>query len=167
MAIGNVVEIAGNLTRDCELRFTPAGVAVGTFGIAQNHRYQRNNEWVEEVNFFDVVCWQKLAENAAESLTKGMRVIVTGRLQYRSWEDNDGNKRNKIEIVADEVAVSLRWATVDSVTRNPKEESRYGDDGGYGGGNGGGNARQPARSGGGASRPQAPKYEPEYDEEPF
>lgn len=164
MSSGNTVEIIGNLTRDAELRYTPNGQPVASFGLAYNHRYQRNGEWQDESHFFDVTCWQKLAENVAESLVKGMRVVVSGRLQYRAWETTDGDKRSKVEIVADDVAVSLRWATVDAVTKNPKEFRGYDD--GDGGGNG---SRQPARAGGSRSAaPQAPVYNPEYgDEEPF
>lgn len=129
MANGNVVEIIGNLTRDPELRFTPSGAPVASFGVAVNRRWQnrQTNEWEEQVSFFDVVCWRELAENVAESLTKGTRVMVSGRLDQRSWDTQDGEKRSKVEIVADEVAPSLRWATA-QVTRNERR------DGGGGGG---------------------------------
>lgn len=113
---GNTVEVVGNLTRDPELRFTPSGTAVASFGIAVNRRRKDGNDFVDEVSFFDVVTWQSLAENVAESLTKGMRVVVTGRLEQRSWE-TDGEKRSKIEIIAEEVGPSLRWATA-RVTKN-------------------------------------------------
>lgn len=104
--------IVGNITRDPELRFTPSGQANAKFGVAVNRRWQnkQTNEWEEQVSFFDVVCWRELAENVSESLTKGSRVVVTGRLEQRSWEQ-DGQKRYAVEIVADEVAPSLRWAT--------------------------------------------------------
>jgi len=129
MANGNVVELIGNLTRDPELRFTPSGAPVASFGLAVNRRWQnrQTNEWEEQVSFFDVVCWRELAENVAESLTKGTRVMVSGRLDQRSWETQDGEKRSKVEVVADEVAPSLRWATA-QVTRNERR------DGGGGGG---------------------------------
>lgn len=107
------VTIVGNITRDPELRFTPSGQANAKFGVAVNRRWQnkQTNEWEEQVSFFDVVCWRELAENVSESLTKGSRVVVTGRLEQRSWEQ-DGQKRYAVEIIADEVAPSLRWATV-------------------------------------------------------
>ena len=155
MSNGNHVSIVGNLTRDPELRFTPSGQATATFGVAVNRRWQnrQNNEWEEATSFFDVVCWAQLAENAAQSLTKGTRVVVSGRLDQRSWETQDHEKRSKIEITADEVAPSLRYATA-SITRNERRTPEG----------------APAYSGGGSSRPVA--NEPSdggsyYDEEPF
>lgn len=114
------VTIVGNITRDPELKYTPSGQAVVKFGVAVNRRTKKDGEWVDaDPSFFDVVAWQGLAENIAESLAKGNRVVVTGRLEQRSWEQ-DGNKRSAVEIVADEVAPSLRWATaqVTKVERN-------------------------------------------------
>ena len=113
MAPGNSVTLVGNCTRDPELRFTSSGQAVATFGLAVNRRWQnrQTNEWEEQVSFFDVTCWQQMAENVAESITKGSRVVVTGRLDQRSWETQDGDKRSKVEIVADEIGPSLRYAT--------------------------------------------------------
>lgn len=113
MSNGNAVFLVGNTTRVPELRFTPAGQATATFGLAVNRRWQdkQSQEWREEVAFYDVVCWRELADNVAESLEKGARVIVEGRLSQRSWETDGGDKRSKIEIVADEVGPSLRWAT--------------------------------------------------------
>jgi len=124
---GNTVELIGNITRDPELRFTPSGAAVATFGLAVNRRWrnQQTNEWEEQTSFFDVVCWRTLAENVTESLAKGTRVMVVGRLEQRSWE-SDGAKRSKVEVVADEVGPSLRWATA----QVEKNERRTGDDGG-------------------------------------
>jgi len=129
----NNVSVVGNATRDPELRFTPSGQAIATFGIAVNRswRNKQSNEWEEAVSFFDVTCWAQMAENVAESVTKGTRVLVSGRLEQRSWETNDGEKRSKVEIVADEIGPSLRFATA-GVTKN---ERRGGDfDGGGGGG---------------------------------
>lgn len=119
----NTVTVVGNVTRDPELRFTNNGQATAQFGIAVNRRWQnrQTQEWEEAVSYFDVVCWREMAENVSESLTKGTRVVVSGRLEQRSWETQDGDKRSKIEIVADEVAPSLRWATA-SVTRNQRSE---------------------------------------------
>ncbi|MGB3411669.1 MAG: single-stranded DNA-binding protein [Microthrixaceae bacterium] len=151
MAIGNTVELIGNITRDPELRFTPSGAAVATFGLAVNRRWrnQQTNEWEEQTSFFDIVCWREMAENVAESLTKGSRVIVTGRLDQRSWETDQGDKRSKVEVVADEVGPSLRWATA-QVTKNERRE---------GGSGGGFNSPPPAQE------PPAGGYND--DEEPF
>lgn len=128
MANGNNVELVGNLTRDPELRFTPSGQQVAQFGLAVNRRWRnrQTDEWEEQVSFFDVVCWGDLAENVCESLTKGTRVMVTGRLDQRSWTTEQGDKRSKVEVVADEVGPSLRWATAE-VT---KVERRTGGGGG-------------------------------------
>ena len=117
----NTVTVVGNTTRDPELRFTASGQAVAGFGIAVNRRWQNKTtqDWEEATSFFDVTCWSQLAENVAESIPKGTRVVVTGRLEQQSWE-KDGEKRTKVQIVADDVAPSLRWATV-SVTRNERQ----------------------------------------------
>ncbi len=158
----STVTVVGNLTRDPELRFTAAGRAIATLGIAVSRRYQVNNEWQEQTSFFNVVCWAQLGENAAASLTKGTRVIVTGRLEQRSYETQDGDKKNVVEIVADEIGPSLRWATA-SVDRNDR---RGPDGGGFSGGGGqSGGGSQP--SGGGQSGRNT-SNEPSYgDEEPF
>src|ERR1035437_2520003 len=113
MAYDNTITIVGNLTRDPELRFTPSGQATSTFGVAVNRTWtdRTTSERKEHTSFIDVVAWGSLAENAAQSLTKGTRVIVSGRLDQRSWETDAGDKRSKIEIKADEVSPSLRWAT--------------------------------------------------------
>jgi single-strand DNA-binding protein len=113
MSSGNNVSVVGNITREPELRFTPSGQATTSFGLAANRRWQnrQTNEWEEATSFFDVVCWRELAENVAESLEKGARVVVMGRLEQRTWETQEGDKRSKVEIVADEIGPSLRWAT--------------------------------------------------------
>jgi single-strand DNA-binding protein len=154
MANGNNVTVVGNATRDPELRFTNSGQAVATFGLAVNRRWQnrQTQEWEESVSFFDVTCWAQLAENVAESVQKGSRVLVTGRLDQRSWETQDGEKRSKIEIIADEVGPSLRWATA-QVTKN---ERRGGD---FDSGGGGGGGADPG--------PSEPPAGGSYDEEPF
>lgn len=107
----NNVTIIGTVGRDPEIRYTPSGATVASFGVAVNRRWKRGDEWQEETSWFDVKCWSQMAENVAESIHKGTRVIVTGRLEQRSWETDNGEKRSKVEIVADEVAPSLRWAT--------------------------------------------------------
>jgi single-strand DNA-binding protein len=118
---GNAVVLVGNVTRDPELRFTPSGQATATFGLAVNRRWQnrQTQEWEEATSFFDVVCWRDMAENAAESLAKGSRIIVSGRLEQRSWETSDGDRRSKVEVVADEIGPSLRWATA-QITKNER-----------------------------------------------
>ena len=121
MSNGNHITIVGNLTRDPELRFTPSGQATATFGVAVNRRWQnrQTQEWEEATSFFDVVSWGQLAENTAQSLTRGTRVMVSGRLDQRTWENQEGEKRSKIEITADEIGPTLRWATV-TVTKNER-----------------------------------------------
>ena len=121
------VTLIANITRDPELRFTPSGQATVSFGVAVNRRWQnrQTQEWEESTSFFDVVCWRDLAENVSESLQKGARVIVSGRLEQRSWEDQEGNKRSKVEVVAEEIGPSLRWATA-KVTRTDRRASESG-----------------------------------------
>lgn len=121
MANGNEITIVGNITRDPELRFTSNGTAVTGFGVAYNHRkFNKNtNEWDEKVSFFDVTCWQSLGENVAKSLLKGDRVIVNGRLEQNSWETQDGDKRSKLEIVAESVGPDLRWSEA-TITKNER-----------------------------------------------
>jgi single-strand DNA-binding protein len=118
----NTITIVGNVTRDPELRFTTSGQAAASFGLAVNRRWQnrQTQEWEEAVSFFDVTCWRDLAENVAETVTKGARLIVTGRLEQRSWETDDGERRSRTEVVADEVGPSLRWATAE-VTKNERK----------------------------------------------
>ena len=111
MASENSVTLVGNLTKDPELRYTTTGRGVASFGLAVNRRYQQNGEWQEQVSFFNVVAWGDLGENAAASLNKGNRVIVTGRLEQRSYDTKEGEKRNITEVVADELGPSLRWSS--------------------------------------------------------
>ena len=116
----NTITVVGNLTRDPELRYTPTGQAVVKFGIAVNRFYtNRNGEKIEQTDFFNVNAWRSVAVNVAESLTTGARVLVTGRLQSRNWETEDGQKRSAVEIEAEEVAASLRFATV-AITKAAK-----------------------------------------------
>jgi len=161
----STVTIAGTLTRDPELRFTQGGRGVASFGVAVNRRYQQNNEWVEQTSFFNVTAWGSLGENASASLTKGARVIVTGRLEQRQYETQQGEKRSVVEIVADEIGPSLRWATA-QVEKTQRTDSGGGSGGG---GNSGGN--QGGNSGGGSSGGNSggrSTPDPVYgDEEPF
>ena len=154
------VTIVGNLTRDPELRFTPAGAPVTTFGVAVNRRWQNrdNQQWEESTSFFNVTCWRDLAQNVSESLEKGSRVMVSGRLEQRSWETQDGEKRSVVEVVADEIGPSLRWAEA-QVTRNERRQGESGDFGGGGSAGGGAGQNRPA-----TNEDFAPGYN---DEEPF
>lgn len=113
VASDNQIIIVGNLTDDPELRYTPNGAAVVKFRVAVNRRYRDEaGTWKDgDTSYFTVNAWRTLAENIAESLTRGTRVIVAGRLQMRSWETQEGDKRTVVEIEADEVGPSLRWAT--------------------------------------------------------
>jgi single-strand DNA-binding protein len=115
MAASSTITIVGNLTRDPEIRYTREGQATTSLGVAVNHRWpgRDGGAWEETTSFFDVVTWKDLAENVALSLTKGMRVLVSGRLEQRSWETDQGDRRSKVEIVADEVGASLRYVTLD------------------------------------------------------
>ena len=115
----NTVTLVGNLTRDPELRFTTGGRGVASFGLAVSRRYQQNGEWQEQTSYFNIVAWGQMGENAAATLTKGMRVVVTGRLEQREYTTREGDKRTAIEINADEIGPSLRWATA-QVERTPR-----------------------------------------------
>lgn len=107
----NSVTLVGNLTKDPELRFLPTGRQVTSFGLAVARRYQQNGEWVEQTSFFNVTVWGDLGENVAGSVTKGSRVIVVGTLEQREYTTKAGEKRTAVEVIADEVGPSLRWAT--------------------------------------------------------
>ena len=117
----NTITIIGNITREPELRYTPGGQAKAEFGVAVNRSWvdRATNERKEQVSFLNVVCWGQLGENASSSLPKGSRVIVTGRLEQRTYETQAGEKRERIEIVADEIGPSLRWATA-TIERNDR-----------------------------------------------
>lgn len=103
MASLNKVILIGNLTRDPELRYTPSGAAVAKFGLAVNERYKSGDEWKEKTVFADVNVWGRQAETCSEYLSKGRQVCVDGRLSYSSWETEEGQKRSKLEVVADRV----------------------------------------------------------------
>ena len=141
MAGFNKVILMGNLTRNPELRYTPSGTPVASFGLAVNRRYQVNGEWQEQTSYFNITAWGQLGENAAATLAKGSRVIVTGRLEQREYTTRDGDKRTAIEVVADELGPSLRWATA----QVERQSGQGGGGGGRGGnsGGGGGNAPDP------------------------
>jgi single-strand DNA-binding protein len=106
------VTVVGNLTGDPELRFTPNGAAVANFRLAVTPRVREGDSWKDgETSFFRVNVWRQQAENVAETLTKGTRVIVTGKLRNRSWQTDGGEQRTVTEIEADELGPSLKWAT--------------------------------------------------------
>jgi len=144
--------VIGNLTGDPELRFTPSGAAVANFTVASTPRTfdRQSNEWKDgETLFLRCSIWREAAESVAESLTKGTRVIVQGRLSQRSYETREGEKRTVYELQVDEVGPSLRYATA-KVTRTQRSGGgNFG--GGSGGGGGGGNFGGGGFSGGGSS----------------
>jgi single-strand DNA-binding protein len=148
----NTITVVGNVTRDPELKFLNSGQAAIRLSIAVNRRWQnrQTQEWEERVSYFEVTGYGSMAENAANSLQKGARVVVTGRLEQRSWETENGDKRSIVEINADEIAPSLRWATA-VVTRTPRAE--------------GGNFQSSERPAA-AARPNEPTTYA-FDEEPF
>lgn len=166
MAGETTITVIGNLTNDPELRFTPSGSAVANFTIASTPRTfdRQSNEWKDgETLFLRASVWREAAENVAESLTKGMRVIVSGRLKSRSYETKEGEKRTVIELEVDEIGPSLRYANA-KVNRTQRSGGQGGQ-GGFGGGNnsggfggGGAGANQGGNSGGtwggGQSAPQ-------------
>lgn len=153
--MSNNVTLIGNLVDDPELRFTPSGVALAKIRLAVNRRWRdSNNEWQEETSFFTGTLWRDQAESAAESLEKGARVIVSGRLEQRSWETEQGDRRSVVEIQVDEIGPSLRWATA----KVSKAERSSGD---WSQGGGGGGRSE--------STPAAPVARDDYgpDEAPF
>ena len=156
--MSNNVTVIGNLVDDPELRFTPSGVAMAKIRLAVNRRWQKDGEWQEDTSFFTGTVWREQAESAAESLQKGARVIVTGRLEQRSWETPEGDKRSVVEIQIDEIGPSLRGATA-SVNKTQRSGGDWG-----GGGQGGG-----SQGGGQGDVPAAPVARDNYgpDEAPF
>ena len=133
MAGETVITVVGNITDDPELRFTPSGAAVANFTVASTPRTmnRQTNEWEDgEALFLRCSIWRQAAENVAESLQKGARVIVQGRLKARTWETREGEKRTSFEVDVDEIGPSLKWATA-KVTRAQRSG---GGGGGYGGG---------------------------------
>ncbi|MEV7092869.1 single-stranded DNA-binding protein [Amycolatopsis sp. NPDC051045] len=147
MAGDTVITVIGNLTSDPELRFTPSGAAVANFTVASTPRTldKQSGEWKDgEALFLRCNIWRQAAENVAESLTRGARVVVQGRLKQRSFETKEGEKRTVVELEVDEIGPSLRYATA-----KVNKVSRGGGGGGdFGGGGGGGN-----RGGGGGGMP--------------
>lgn len=163
MAGDTVITVVGNLTADPELRFTPAGAAVANFTVASTPRtFDRStNEWKDgEALFLRCNIWREAAENVAESLTKGTRVVVQGRLKQRSFDDREGNRRTVFELEVDEIGPSLRYATA-----KPQRTQRGGGGGGgFGGQQGGyaqqGGGQQGATQGGGQQGGFGPSSQP-------
>jgi single-strand DNA-binding protein len=151
MASFNRVVLVGNLTRDVELRRTPQGTAVTDIGLAVNERVKRNEEWVDEVNFFDITLWGRTAEVASEYLTKGSSVLIEGRLKYETWSQEDGTKRSKVKVVGEKMQML----------------------GGKGGGGGGPSPSGSHSGNNSASQPAQPTYQqaasspPPADDVPF
>ncbi|MGU3436229.1 single-stranded DNA-binding protein [Actinomycetes bacterium M1A6_2h] len=153
MAGETVITVVGNLTADPELRFTPAGAAVANFTVASTPRTfdRQTNEWKDgDALFMRCNIWREAAENVAESLTRGARVVVTGRLRQRSFETREGEKRTVVELEVDEIGPSLRYATAKV---NKANRGGGGGGGGFGGGSGssGGSGGSSRPSGGGNS----------------
>jgi single-strand DNA-binding protein len=183
MAGETPITLVGNLTADPELRFTPSGAAVANFTVASTPRTfdRQSNEWRDgDAMFLNCAVWRQAAENVAESLQKGMRVIVQGRLKSRSYETREGEKRTVFEVDVDEIGPALRYATA-KVTRTSSGGGQGGggggrsSGGGYGGGgnsSGGGGGEDPWATGastGGGNRSQGsdPWATPQSDEPPF
>ena len=140
MAGDTIITVVGNLTADPELRFTPSGAAVANFTVASTPRIfdRQANEWKDgDALFMRCSIWREAAENVAESLTRGSRVIVQGRLKQRSFETREGEKRTVVELEVDEIGPSLRYATA----KVNKASRGGGGGGGFGGGGGGGGSR--------------------------
>ncbi|QLL07523.1 single-stranded DNA-binding protein [Mycobacterium vicinigordonae] len=172
MAGDTTITVVGNLTADPELRFTPSGAAVANFTVASTPRiYDRQSgEWKDgEALFLRCNIWREAAENVAESLTRGARVIVTGRLKQRSFETREGEKRTVVEVEVDEIGPSLKYATAKV---NKASRSGGGGGGGFGGGGGGSRQSAPAQSGGSGddpwgSAPASGSFAGGDDEPPF
>ncbi len=153
MASLNKVILIGNLTRDPELRYTQSGMAIAKFGLAVNERFKQGDEWKEKANFIDIVVWGKQGENCSEYLSKGRQAGIEGRLSYSTWETDDGQKRSKLEVVAEKV-----------IFLGSRDGGGQGGGGGggrsdsYGSGSRGGN--EPSGGGGGGGGP-------DYDDVPF
>ncbi|MGJ9374074.1 MULTISPECIES: single-stranded DNA-binding protein [Nesterenkonia] len=170
MAGETIITVVGNLTADPELRFTPSGAAVSNFAIASTPRFfdRQANEWKDgETLFVRCSLWREAAENAAESLTKGTRVIAQGRLKARSFQTKEGENRTSWELDVDEIGPSLRFATASVQRSSGGQGGRPSGGGGFGGGNaggqssgggfGGGNSGGGQSSGGGWNNDSAPQ----------
>lgn len=128
MASFNKVILLGNLTRDPEMRYTPSGSPVASFGLAVNRRYRQGDEQREEVCFVDISAFGRQAELAGEYLSKGRMVLIEGRLQYRTWEDQNGQRRNKLDVVAERVNFMPRTSQDGGGSRQSSSAAQYRDE---------------------------------------
>jgi single-strand DNA-binding protein len=170
MAGDTTITVIGNLTDDPELRFTPSGAAVAKFRVASTPRFmdRQSGEWKDgDPLFLQCTVWRQAAENVAESLQRGARVIVSGRLRQRSYETREGEKRTVIELEVDEIGPSLRYATakVQKMSRS-SGGGGFGASGGAGGGGGGGYADDPWASATPAGTGSGSVSSSSFDEEP-
>jgi single-strand DNA-binding protein len=164
-----IITVVGNLTADPELRFTPSGAAVANFTVASTPRTfdRQTNEWKDgEALFLRCNIWREAAENVAESLTRGARVVVTGRLKQRSFETREGEKRTVVELEVDEIGPSLRYATA-KVNKASRGGSSGGGFGGGSSGGGGSRSAEPAKDDPWGSAPASGSFSGADDEPPF
>ena len=175
MAGDTIITVVGNLTADPELRFTPSGAAVANFTVASTPRIfdRQSNEWKDgDALFMRCSIWREAAENVAESLTRGSRVIVQGRLKQRSYETREGEKRTVVELEVDEIGPSLRYATakVNKASRSGGGGGGFGSSGGGGGGGGsrsGGDSAETKTDDPWGSAPASGSFSGGDDEPPF
>jgi single-strand DNA-binding protein len=166
MAGETLITVVGNLTADPELRFTPSGAPVANFTVASTPRTfdRQSGEWKDgDAMFLNCAVWRQAAENVAESLTKGMRVIVQGRLRSRSYETREGEKRTVFEIEVEEIGPALKYATA-KVTRTTGGGGNYGGGQSSSGGSNWGSGGNPSERSGGGNDPWA---QAQSDEPPF
>ena len=128
MASFNKVILMGNLTRDPEMRYTPSGTPIASFGLAVNRRYRQGDEQKDEVCFVDVSTFGRQAELAGEYLSKGRMVLIEGRLNYRAWEDQNGQRRNKLDVVAERVNFMPRASQDGGGSRQSSGPAQYRDE---------------------------------------
>ena len=173
MAGDTIITVVGNLTADPELRFTPSGAAVANFTVASTPRIfdRQNNEWKDgDALFMRCSIWREAAENVAESLTRGARVVVQGRLKQRSYETKEGEKRTVVELEVDEIGPSLRYATakVNKASRSGGGGGGgFGSSGGSGGGGGDRGGSQQPKDDPWGSAPASGSFSGSDDEPPF
>lgn len=172
MAGDTIITVVGNLTADPELRFTPSGAAVANFTVASTPRIfdRQSNEWKDgDALFMRCSIWREAAENVAESLTRGSRVIVQGRLKQRSYETREGEKRTVVELEVDEIGPSLRYATakVNKASRSGGGGGGFGSGGGGGSRGGGGDSAEAKTDDPWGSAPTSGSFSGGDDEPPF
>lgn len=168
--ISNQIVIVGHLGREPELRFTSSGQAVTNFSVATTRKWQdrTTQEWKEDTEWFNVTCWKDTAENVAESLTKGSRVVVVGRMSTDEWTDEEGQKKRSAKLIADAIAADLSYATV-QITKNERKGG-YNEGNEYAGGEKTTRERPPESamtSRAAAIAASGPGEPADYDSEPF